>query len=478
MLAGFAERDITPEPGIERPGGYGKSFGQEVHDRCKVRAAVFGDASARVALVGIDALVIPAAVVQAARGEIQATCGIPPECVLVGASHTHSGGPTGMGQPGEFDDASDLVKRLAYELSSCANANYLKRVQTEIVNAVVDATAAEVEATGLVGSGHEDKACFNRRFRMRNGLSYTHPGQGNPDMLGYAGPIDPEVGVVGAFDLAGNFLGCVVNFACHGTTSPGSISADWIYYLEQTIRGAMGEDSVVVFLQGASGDVTQVDNLSPHAHPSDEQWAKIVGHRVGAEAVKVLATGWRGDLGPFGGDRRMLQLPRRRPSAERLARDRELAQKDPAQCEATEWTFAKETVMLEATLQREPVAEVGVQAIQVGPAVFLSNPAEYFCELGLDIKRRSAFPFTFPVELANGFCGYVPTEEAMGPNGGGYETRLSSYSNLALGAGQQISDACVELANERKPGAVPDRPLAGPFGGAWSYGNVAPECGE
>ena len=47
--------------------------------------------------------------------------------------------------------------------------------------------------------------------------------------------------------------------ACHATTSPQGISANWIHYLEKTIRGAMGADVIVVFLQGTSGDVTQVD---------------------------------------------------------------------------------------------------------------------------------------------------------------------------------------------------------------------------
>ena len=131
--------------------------------------------------------------------------------------------------------------------------------------------------------------------------------------------------------------------------------------------------------------------------------------------------------------------------------------------------------MLDAVAQARPEIEVEVQAIQVGPAVFVSNPAEYFVQYGLDIKMGSKFPFTFPVELANGIVGYVPTEEAMGPNGGGYETRLTSYSNLEVSAGRQFANTGIALANEMTPGAVPQPPPAPPFRAPWAYGNLPPE---
>ena len=62
------------------------------------------------ALVGIDALMVPRRMVQEARAAIHQRCGIAPEAVLIGASHSHSSGPTGMIQPGEYDHASPLVR--------------------------------------------------------------------------------------------------------------------------------------------------------------------------------------------------------------------------------------------------------------------------------------------------------------------------------------------------------------------------------
>src|SRR6266436_5104047 len=83
LKAGFAERDISPEIGMEQPGGYGKAYHRTFHDPCKARAAVFDDGASRVAIVGIDALFIRRATVDAIRAQVKERCGIAPESLLI-----------------------------------------------------------------------------------------------------------------------------------------------------------------------------------------------------------------------------------------------------------------------------------------------------------------------------------------------------------------------------------------------------------
>jgi hypothetical protein len=475
LRAGFAERDITPEPGMEVPGGYGKAFAKRIHDACKVRAVVFDDGQRRVALVGVDALSFDRSIVVEARAAIRLRCGIEPDAVLIGASHSHSSGPIAGVMPGEFDQASDLVKDLAFNKSTCVDPKYLVTFRDALVEAVVAADAARSEATAGFGTGKEETVAFNRRIRMKYGLSFSHPGKGNPDNVDYAGPIDPQVGVIGVWNPEGALLGCVVNFSCHATANGPWISANWIHYMERAIQGYFPKANVV-FLQGACGDVTQVDNLGPFANPDGDAWSQLVGGRVGAEAVKVLLgmSQTRVNDVPLAVAQKTWSIPRRVPAAARVAAAKELASKDSKEA-GPDWVWAKETVLLDAMLAKHPAVDVEVQAIQIGPVVCISNPAEYFVQYGLDLKAGSGFPITFPVELANGCVGYVPTEEAFGPNGGGYETRLTSYSNLDITAGRQMRDAGLELARKFTPAKLPQPPAAPPFKQPWSYGNQPPQ---
>src|SRR6185503_9053660 len=264
------------------------------------------------------------------RAAIRERCGIPPERVMIGASHSHSSGPTGMVLPGEFDHASPLVRELAYQKSSCADPVYLRKVEAALAEAVAEACGKAVEARLSFGSGKEERVSFNRRMRMKGGATFTHPGRGNPDTVGYAGPIDPEVGVLGAWDKDGKLLGVIVDFSCHATTSPPGFSANWIHYLERTIQGGLEAKATVVFLQGACGDITQVDNLSPYADPSGVEQARRVGGSVGAEAIKVLLRAEPGHGGPVDALSRTFKVKRRIPDPERVRRALETVQKPGA----------------------------------------------------------------------------------------------------------------------------------------------------
>jgi hypothetical protein len=176
-----------------------------------------------------------------------------------------------MVQPGQFDTAPEDIRKLAYEESSLADAGYLLRVTHEISQAVRMADSARTPAHLGFGFGEEGRAAFNRRMRMKNGQTWTMPGLSNPDIVGYAGPIDPQVGVIGAWDLDGKLLGTLVNFSCHATTNPGGISANWIYYLERAIQGALVSRAPVVFRARSktNGDSRDGSPLSPRDATSD-----------------------------------------------------------------------------------------------------------------------------------------------------------------------------------------------------------------
>jgi len=479
MKAGFHSADITPIIGMEAPGDYRKAYVQAIHDPLKVRAAVFDDERCPIALVGVDTCILPSdrSFIQRARDAIEQRTGIPGANVLVAASHTHSGGPFAWGlPPGEVEGAPKLVRELVQDHSIAADPRYCDWVEGQVMTAVCEAHRRRQPARLSVGTGAATGVAFNRRFRMRNGRVYTHPGKGNPDIIESAGPTDPAVAVIGGWSDDGDLLGCVVNFSCHCTTFGGAVSADYVCYLEQLIQAAHGESAEVVFLNGACGDVTQVDNQSTRESEFGEKWSRIVGTRVGAEALHVLASAPFGDLAPLAVATETVPMRRRLPSAERLeeARNRVLAGlADGAR--DTAWTFAKELVMLDYIAQVQPIVEVELQALQIGPAAFIANPAELFCALGLRMKAGSPFPYTFVVELANGCVGYVPDAAAFAPGGGGYETVLTSYSSLQVGAG----DILVERATALLSKLAPSPPLALPqvewSGEAWSYGVLGPD---
>ena len=310
---------------------------------------------------------------------------------------------------------------------------------------------------------------------MKNGLSNTHPRPGNPEIVESAGPVDGTVTVLGVFNDAKQLTGCVVNYSCHATTSPPAISANWIYFMERAIRGVFGEGVVVVFMQGFSGDVTQVNNLDRSPAASGLEYARLIGGRVGAEAVKVLLSMQPEPGAAISTSSKTYPEGRRIPGDERIASARATVAKGQRKEALGEWVFAKEILMLDSQLAVARSVPIEIQAIAIGPAVYVSSPGEMFVELGLEIRKASPFRFTNPVSLANGSVGYVPTLAAFNEHGGGYEQRLTSYTNLVPDAGPRMARESIRMVKSiYSPPPARDRATV-PFSAGWDYGNVGPD---
>lgn len=424
LRAGFARVDVTPPIGAQIPGGFNKNISTGVRDPLWAEAAVFVNDAMALAVVGVDTLMIPDDVVADARREAERLCGIPAAHILIAASHTHSGGP-----------AVDC-------LGSERDPAYCRNLAQQTAQAIAQAHAAIAPARVGWGLGHEDSVSFNRRFHMKDGSVRTHPGRMNPDIVEPEGPMDPDVAVIAVENMDGVLLGCIVNHALHATVVGGSqFSPDWPGYMRQTIRGGLGRDIGVVFLNGACGDVTQVDNRNPRAPEFGEAWGRRIGTILGAEALKVLARmEYQADIA-LGVTAETLQLPIRdlAESDEALvARESPESGLGASQNEA----YLREAAMVRAMKAQSPTVPAEVQAIRIGNAAIVTNPAEFFCALGLAIKADSPWPLTLVAELANGYIGYVPTAEAFG---GGYEVRTARSSFLDPVVGGDIVAASVRV---------------------------------
>lgn len=455
LQVGFASANITPPPGCNVPGGHFPRSATHVHDELYATAVVVDNGAERVALVGLDALSVKNSTVQAARKLAQKLCGIKPENLMVGASHTHCGGPT-----------CDC-------LGSRPAKWYCDFVAKKIAAAVAEADRMKVPAVIGMGSGHEDTVIFNRRFVMADGKETTHPGKMNPDIRKIAGPIDPEVGVLAVFEAPAEseaspasgprpvrkLLGCVVNYALHGTVGVGGsgYSADWPYYLREAIRSVYGQNTTTVFLNGACGDVTQVDNQSPRPREYGEAYGRYVGYSIAAETMKVVerlaADSELIDDAPVQALDENIAIPMRPVTDRMIARAREYVKEHKGERSA-DYVNADDILRLADWAETEPDVPTEIQAIRIGPLGIVSNPAEYFCCFGLDIKKKSPFEQTMVVELANGCIGYVPDEKALGAKGGGYEPRHACSSKLVPEAGKMIARNSVQLLKKLARGTT------------------------
>jgi hypothetical protein len=83
-----------------------------------------------------------------------------------------------------------------------------------------------------------------------------------------------------------------------------------------------------------------------------------------------------------------------------------------------------------------------VQVMLLGDIALVGVPGELFTKLGLVIKRLSPLRYTYVVELANDWIGYIPDGQAY--DLGGYQVWTGLHSYLEKGTGEAIVEEAIK----------------------------------
>jgi hypothetical protein len=432
LTAGAGAAAVTPPRGCPMAGYYSARGAEGTHDPLLAKALVFEKDGTRVALVALDLIGTPRAMVERTRAEVEKATGIPAAHVMISATHSHTGPVLTDNSP--RSDALGGGNQIARE--------YMAELPGRIAMAVKKADTARRPAKVFQATGREDGLAFNRRFHMADGTVGWNPGKKNPKIVHPAGPTDPAVPVVYVEGTDGKPIAVYVNFAMHLDTVGGLYySADYPYTLSQALAAVKGEEVVTLFTIGTAGDINHVNVSDPKPQKGHGEAARI-GTRLAAEVLRTFEKLQPVADGPIRVTSETVELS----LAPVTADDVEAAKQVIAQVRAGAKPAPKFLDQVQAFKAADVAARLGkplaveVQVISLGDDLaFVSLPGEVFVELGLAIKAGSPFRQTVLAELANGSVGYVPTRVAY-PQGN-YEV---VSARCAAGSGERLVDSALK----------------------------------
>ena len=187
---GAAEVVITPPVGTSMAGFAHDRVARHVRDDLFAKALVVERGGEYVAIVSCDLSMLQKEMVQQVAAGVEEHLGIPASRVLIAAIHTHTG-PETREPPWDIPDIP-------------VNKQWLAGLPKKITEAIAEALARCRPAEMRVGRGQEMQLSFNRLARLKDGTQVFPITHHEGDVVGPAGPIDPEVGVMRFVDSVGS----------------------------------------------------------------------------------------------------------------------------------------------------------------------------------------------------------------------------------------------------------------------------------
>jgi hypothetical protein len=379
-----------------------------------------------VAFAICDNVGIPREVFDAARKIAAEPTGIPPENMLMSATHTHSAASARQGNRlVAATELNEYQRFIAYRI-----ADGLRRA----VNNLEPARIAW-------GSAQEPSEVFNRRWRMTPGPHLNNPYGGtdqvrmNPPradkgLLEPAGPTDPEIAFLSVQSRDGRPIALLANYSLHyvGGVRGTDISADYFALFADRIQQLLGADRleppfVGILSNGTSGDVNNINFREKGETRQPYEKMREVANKVAARVYEAHQQLKFQEWVPLNAAWQELTLAVRKPTKEQIAYAEKVQSrdKDEPRRQAREDIYADR---LQRQLEAPDEISAPIQALQVGELNIVAIPFEVFAEIGLEIKSKRGGKPTFTISLANGSYGYLPTprQHLLG----GYETWLGT----------------------------------------------------
>ena len=444
--AGVGRAIITPPLTVPHAGWGAQThlFADGVETDLWATALVLHDGREMAAVVDVDLVAVTPEDAQAVRKEVARVLGIAGEKVRVTETHNHAGPPPSTWA--WMKEGTGALKR------------YYEQLPDRAASAAMMASKQLRPARVAVGTG-ESRVAVNRREKAPGGRMTTGV---NPN-----GVMDPQVFVVRIDGQDGSPLGALVGYTMHPTTMGPTnryISADWPGHLKRVVEGITG--ATCLFAQGATGNV----GPGPEGFTDDARVIRRLGAAVGCEAARVYfglrvpplefrhERVW--DSGAPLGKWLGVPLPVPAPLVRVVTRELRLPlQPQPSVADAEAGAESARGRLNDLVSRRAPASEVEaatfvtkraamtltrarafagrselpveLHLLQIGPAVLAGIPCEPFAEIGLAIKSRSPFPYTWFGGYVGGWSGYLPVPEEY-PRGG-YEVETSPFTPDAAG---------------------------------------------
>jgi neutral ceramidase len=451
LQAGAATSNITPPLGGGIVGGFLPIPSRYVHDELHARCLVLDDGQTRLALVVCDLLGIHRSVSDEARRLIESQVGIPPEHVLISATHTHSAlsalGSSRYKPEIELDEYQQFVAR---------------RIADGVQRAAHDLRPAEM----AFGTAEAPEHVRNRRWYLRPGTMpenpfgstmdqvKMNPPRNSPILVDPAGPTDPTISFLSFRELDGTPISVYAAYSLHyvGGVGPGHISADYFGMFCNHLARLMEADHqqppfVAIMANGTSGDINNINFREPGTRRESYEQMRYVAQDVAEKVFQALAgLEYQHEITLAARYREAMIAPRE-VTPDMLAWAQEKVATPAEDTGRADLPRIYAERVLAMAQYPDPLA-IPLQVLRIGPVSIGTMPCEVFCEIGLEFKERSPIQPAFLVSLSHGYIGYLPPPHQH--RLGGYET-WAGTNRLEPQASVKMLDELLEMASEILP---------------------------